>query len=92
MTELPHQHEVYKYEEFWNGSRIGWDPAQKQAMCKRLYLYQQIIKRASHQRGERCLKRAAREMDVERGDLFLDKYLQHLKANDKGTRKRKRIT
>ena len=87
MTELLHQHEVYKYKEFRNGLWIGWDPAQKQAMCKRLYLYQQIVKRASHQRGERCLKRAAREMDVEHGDLSIEMYLQHHKPNDKGTMK-----
>jgi len=51
-------------------------------------MYNCILRRSSHQRHI-SEEDAARQMDIERGNLSMDKYMKALKQHDPNVKKRK---
>ena len=97
FVELLHQHSAYGLREYHNVAKRHWPTNMQNAFSKRVYLFQKILEKAGRMQGgggaagvETRLLIAAEELDRERGNTKLPKYLQHLKRNDPSVRKRRR--
>ena len=88
------EHNSYRLEQYRYCDKGHWEPYARNSFSRRLYLYDRIIQRAQHLRGEFEQRKttAARQMDAELCSkaLSVDKYIKYLKSNDATIKKRKR--